>query len=221
MSGRVSPTSAGRSLGDAWAAIRELQRKPPPAASGGSSLPVFTNTSFNITIDDSPLGLNASTHYDRKNDDDGIYFDSASGWAQIEGPGFYVIGQQVEIESTDVTSGDTYVASQLAYAVSPFSGLGSYGYGIEVPWVGFGLAPPSGTGEQILGTNFTFPDATPAGVAVALQRLHPVSFLDDMDFPIRIVAQVYCGDTSGIYTVRNAAVWGFRVGDPFDSFHSD
>jgi hypothetical protein len=188
---------------------------PPRASATAAALPSFANTTFNVTIDDNPIDLNSGTATMHFSSSDGT-FDTAGGQARITRPGLYVIGLQIEVENIAPTVGDTGVELQLGYGPGP--SFSSIGYGIEVPWLGFDLAT-----EQILGTFYIYPNGAAAGRNIALQRLHPISVDADLfpDYPLEIHGLIYCADTSGIYVVRNFALWGYRLGDALDSFHSD
>jgi len=169
----------------------------------------FALTGGPFTINNNPVLLqNAGNHFYTAAS--GTFDMSSAGLARIKRPGFYLIGLHVNVQTLATLGADTTVESQLAYG-------GGAGYSIEIPWFGF---PPMST-EEIKGTRHVYPSGTGSGEDVGLQRLHPVSLTGATTFPLEIQPSIYSSDSASHLRVGWLGLWGLRVGDPLDSYHSD
>lgn len=189
--------------------------------SGGSSgLPSFALTGNNfpaVSSADTPVYLDiieggGTFHYSTI---DGATFgyDAITGHAQILVPGLYQIGLQLMIGGGGTNASDALAQIALRYEDDK-------GYSIEVPYLLSGSWPAAGgVGEQILGTYFHWPAGIAAGLDVALQRIHPISLTDATTFPLDITPWFNTDAVS--ITPFWLAVWGFRISDPLDAYHSD
>jgi hypothetical protein len=186
---------------------------------GGGGFPTFalTGGTFSFDTDDAPVILDAAAlgsapHFSTT---DSATFDMSSGGrACILAPGMYVIGCQIDTKpSVDLTAQvDAYL--QLQYG-------GSVGFSIEIPWAVSSLLNGS---ERLLGTRFDFPDTTTVSedADVSLQRLHPISLTDFTTFPLEIQPTFATNSPDNFaWVVSWLGLWGFRLGDPLDSYHSD
>src|SRR5262245_38545667 len=140
-------------------------------------------------------------------------FDSSSGRARILGPGMYVIVCQINPRTIATLSSDLYVYLHLSYA-------GDIGYSVEIPWLESGFLVGT-AGEEVAGTRFVFPNGATSGWDVALQRMHPISLTSSTTFPLEIQPKLVTnGGGSGDLQVGWMALWGWRLGDPLDAYHS-
>jgi hypothetical protein len=175
---------------------------------GGAGTAVFAHTGDTFgPLTSSPAVLSGTHFYSS----DPATFDSSSGITQIVRPGMYVIGCQLTIQPPSNFTAGNWVQLNLKYF--KHSG-GETGYSIETPYFVHD--------EQVLGTTYEYPAGTGYGQEIGLQRLHPIS-LTSSSFsggPLEIrPTLVWYDDVS--MTPWLLAVWGWRLGEPLDSYHSD
>lgn len=182
------------------------------ATGGGGGLATFaiTGDGFSSSTYDTPLILDTpqggeSMHFYSS---DAATFDSSAGRVRILRPGMYVIGCQMNISFTGTTDGIA-VWLRLEYG-------GGAGSSIEVPWYVGGF-------EEVRGTRYDYVfERTYSDTDVALQRLHPISLTASAGFPLEILPTYDAHYTAAeAIIVGWVAVWGFRVGEPLDSYHSN
>jgi hypothetical protein len=187
---------------------------------GGPSMATsaLTGNQFDISIDNTPLILDTP---DGGSGSMNFYtasptvFDFNAGRARILGPGLYVIGYQLNAQTgPSGVSANTFVYSHLDYQYG--------GASLEVPWFESGFLAATTLGEEIIGTRYVYVkgDGTSGSWDVGLQRLHPVS-LSTGTFPNEIRPGAVTNAVAGELHVNWMALWGVRLGDPLDAYHSD
>jgi hypothetical protein len=219
----VERSTLNRNLRDHLARIEALERSlgggiewaDTGSGAGGGTLPSFVNTSSSIFVDpnDTPLVLDSATgtmHY--YSTDAGVFATSAAGRAQILVPGMYVIGCQLSCRFTGTLASDRWIKLLVSY----FSATSSEkGYSIEIPYF-------VGGDEQVLGSANIVQAGILSSHDVALQRLHPISLTAATDYPLEIRPQYYTSATESFMgQVFWLGLWGWRLSDPLDAYHSD
>lgn len=186
---------------------------------GSSAAFALTASGFFFTLGATPVVLDASAAGGLPNmyfsGTDASTFDmSSSGRARILRPGMYVIGCQI-----DTKTNANLTASVDAYLALQYPGSG--GFSIEVPWA---ISSFHGGSERLLGTRFDFPATTTLtqDADVYLQRLHPISLTSHSTFPFEILPVFDANYTVDCaWKIAWLAVWGWRIGDALDAYHSD
>lgn len=172
-------------------------------------LSTFGLTGGPFTLDGSmtPLILdtpdNAAPMYFHTNAPDS--FDVNNGRARILRAGLYMIGCQMGANTLATLTANRYIHLMLTYQ-------GDIGYYLETPWIASGFAAGGSYVEQILGASHVYMSGTVAGIDVFLQRLHPISLLSSVTFPLEIQPKF---DTN---TIANTEIvcswlglWGVRL----------
>lgn len=184
------------------------------------ALPSFALTgNFPATVswgDEEFLDFGAGTGDVHFSTTDATVFDNSVGRARILVPGLYQIRCQVNVYPAGNVASDARAQLLLQYA--PVSG-----FSIEVPWYsGFYQA---GGGEQARdGDQFVYPSGTGSSYDIGLERLHPISLTDAPTYPISIkpsVTWIAPADPGHDLTASWLGLWGFRIGDNLDAYHSD
>jgi hypothetical protein len=196
----------------------------PPGGSGGCPSFSLTGGPFNFNTDSCPITLDGGSiaasdtpHFSTT--DASTFAVSSGGRARILVPGMYVIGCQVSTKPAQDMTAQLDVYLMLQYGPGP--GTSGPGFSIEIPWAFSTFVNGS---ERLLGTRFDFPATTKQSedADVALQRLHPISLTSATVFPLDIRPTFDTNTTVGhLWTVSWLGLWGFRLSDPLDSYHSD
>jgi len=190
---------------------------PIPFAPSGFPTFALTGGSFSFHTDNAPVILDAAalgSAPDFSTTDSATFDMSSGGRARILVPGMYVIGCQI-----DTKPGVSLTAQVDAYLRLQYPS--SKGFSIEVPWA---MGTPIVGSERLLGTRFDFPSTTTVSedADVYLQRLHPISLTDFTTFPFEIWPTFDANTTADhAWRVTWLGLWGFRLSDPLDSYHSD
>jgi|SRR5580765_5128947 len=144
-------------------------------------------------------------------------FDVLDGRARILVPGLYQIRCQVNVRPLGTVTSDAKAQLTLQYG-------SDIGYSIEVPYYISAMAP--GGGEQALdGDLFVYEEGTgTSSYDIGLERLHPISLTDATTFPLEIKPSLWWvsgGDPTVDLMGSWLGLWGFRIGDSLDAYHSD
>ena len=182
------------------------------AGGGGAASFALTGGPFNVDSGNQILDTPSPDVMHFSTTDMLTYDMSTDGRARILRPGLYVTGCQVNVQTGAVISSETVVVLSLKYE-------GDIGYSIEIPYIESGLGASGG--QQILGTRWVYPAATVSGFDVALQRVHPLSVDDTATYPIEIHPTVVTNAGTGQVTATWLGLWGWRLGEPLGSYHSD
>jgi hypothetical protein len=183
----------------------------------GTGAAIFANTGGPFSVPTTPLILDApggdtsQMHFYTTNP---AVFDSHAGQARILAPGMYVIGCQMAVHPKTTLTSDNWVTLRLRYHSSS-----SGGFSIEIPFLDSDFL--SGLqGHELIGTRYAYPAGAHAAWDVIMQRLHPISLTEFTTFPYEIRPEIVTLDDDA-FVVSWLGLWGWRLGDPLDSWHSD
>jgi len=222
--GKLEGDEAGAKIVDTEVRTANLERRTPHVAwedvgagggGGGSAAvtPAFALSGPSYFPTDGPEILdNLNGGPGHFSTTDIATFDATTGGrARILVPGFYVIGLHFYWNNSGPT-GDVWVDMLLTYE-------GDIGASIEIPYAESGFRGGVFEGEFIFGTRYVVPSGE-SSLNFATQRLHPISLTTTTTFPLEIQPKANAYDFAHV-SIQWMSVWGWRLSDPLDAYHSD